>query len=993
MAATVLSEIDHILKRPDTYVGDNPLYKSFDEILVNAMDKDQKTSDVTRIEITVTDDTITIKNNGSGLPLTYNESVKAYNPEVCFGHLRASTNFDDTVKRTTGGRNGIGAKAANVFSTEFEIECLTDGSLYTQKWTNNMKKCYPHKLKSKKGKDYLLVRFKPDLERLKIPKIPIDQFKQRAFDAAACTRPQLSIHFNGESVGIKHFKDYVKHFTEPVAFFESENGETKFEVGIAYSDGWQQTSFVNGITTPEGGVHVDRVWKKIQDAIPVKIKESVWLFVKARVYNPAFSSQAKERCTKTESSYPDIPDAFIKKIKSSEIMATAKRLAEAKEEKVLNKTDGKKTKTINVPKLVDAGYAGTKKSGECILILTEGDSAKAGAVSGRSVLDPQKIGVFPLKGKPVNASEVGVKKLSSNEEYTNIKTILGLSENTKKISDLRYGSVIIMTDADLDGSHIKGLVMNMFRYRWPELFKAGLIKGFMTPIVKATRGRVTKSFYTKQSFDAFDSKGWAIKYYKGLGTSSGKEFQEYFRNFAENTVEYKYSEEGEFDLAFDKKKADERKEWLSTYDENDIIEGRMVTTKDFIHRELKHFSMADNFRSIPHVLDGLKPSQRKVLWSCFKRNLTKDIKVAQLAGYVSEHAAYHHGEDSLNKTIIGMAQNFAGSNNINLLVPSGQFGSRIKNGADSASPRYIFTRLTPDAAKYFPDDPYDAQIDDGLSIEPKRYVPIVPWVLINGSKGIGTGYSCDIPMYNPKDVIENTIRRMSDTPLKEMTPWYRGFSGTISDNKTHGVYTEDDKSITVTELPIGLSMEQFKELLDLHNFKYTDLCTDEKAHYKITVEKNCLARQLIIDALSKPISSNLTFITDTGIEKMTIQQIFDIHHDARKSKYVERKKRDLEDLTQRALVATNQYKFVRAVIKKKLDLNNKMDVIIEYLDSHNFDRIDDRFDYLTDMKLSSLTVEKVESLKAKAAKLTEEKDILEKKTPVDLWKEDLEKVK
>ena len=131
---------------------------------------------------------------------------------------------------------------------------------------------------------------------------------------------------------------------------------------------------------------------------------------------------------------------------------------------------------------------------------------------------------------------------------------------------------------------------------------------------------------------------------------------------------------------------------------------RMLVS-EFITKELVLFSVADNVRSIPSVLDGLKPAQRKVLYACFKRNLKGDIKVAQLAGYVSEHAAYHHGEASLTSTMVGMAQNFTGSNNLNLLVPSGQFGTRANGGKDAASARYIFTRLSPATRRLFhPDD-------------------------------------------------------------------------------------------------------------------------------------------------------------------------------------------------------------------------------------------------------------------------------------------------
>ena len=186
------------------------------------------------------------------------------------------------------------------------------------------------------------------------------------------------------------------------------------------------------------------------------------------------------------------------------------------------------------------------------------------------------------------------------------------------------------------------------------------------------------------------------------------------------------------DMAFSKKKASLRKDWLSNVEMGTFLDHSTgsVSYKDFINKELILFSIADNIRSIPSVVDGLKPSQRKVLFCCFKRKLVeKEIKVAQLTGYVSEHSAYHHGEASLQSTITNMAQNYVGSNNLSLLVPSGQFGTRLLGGKDAASPRYIFTCLDPIARMLF--DERDESLleyldDDGLSIEPRHYIPIIP---------------------------------------------------------------------------------------------------------------------------------------------------------------------------------------------------------------------------------------------------------------------------
>jgi len=193
---------------------------------------------------------------------------------------------------------------------------------------------------------------------------------------------------------------------------------------------------------------------------------------------------------------------------------------------------------------------------------------------------------------------------------------------------------------------------------------------------------------------------------------------------------------GLIEMAFSKSKVEDRKRWLNRVEKNTFLNYREaqdngVNYSDFINRELVLFSQYDNIRSIPHLLDGFKPSQRKVLYACFKKKLKSEIKVAQLAGYIGEHSAYHHGDMSLNGTIIGMAQSYCGSNNVNLLYPSGQFGTRRMGGKDHASARYIFTRLEKIARTVFhpDDDPLLNYLnDDGLSIEPDYYMPVIPMV-------------------------------------------------------------------------------------------------------------------------------------------------------------------------------------------------------------------------------------------------------------------------
>ena len=229
-------------------------------------------------------------------------------------------------------------------------------------------------------------------------------------------------------------------------------------------------------------------------------------------------------------------------------------------------------------------------------------------------------------------------------------------------------------------------------------------------------------------------------------------------------------------------------------------------------------------------MDGLKPSQRKVLFSCLKRKLTSEIKVSQLAGYVSEHSAYHHGEASLQNTIIHMAQNFVGSNNAPLLVPSGQFGTRIMGGKDHSSPRYIFTKLQDYTTCFFHET--DSALlkhleDDGMKIEPEWYAPPIPLVLVNGTDGIGTGWSTKVPAHNPEDVtrcVRAAIRAgdgLDEAVLPDIKPWYRGFMGMIRETSAGQYETigclekgTNKNTIVITELPVGTWTEDYKEWLE-----------------------------------------------------------------------------------------------------------------------------------------------------------------------------------
>jgi DNA topoisomerase-2 len=899
----------HILELPDTYVGStktneetrwtfdassnkmvwrklqfNPgLYKIFDEILVNARDeyvRSVTTADTTpikHIDISVSsndgDTVICVENDGDGIRIEEDPENKVMIPELIFGHLLTSSNYDKSEQKIVGGKNGYGAKLTNILSKLFTIEtrCPASGKQYSQSWYDNMTKCEkPSIKKATSAKGFVKITFIPDRKLFDgafqdsgISDDMISVFHTRVVELATLVGKDVKVTWNGTAVTSNNFEKFIKLFLrDGMTGFAFESAGPRWEIGAIlanhlYSDEEElpedkHISFVNGINTKKGGKHVENVTRKVLtdfcdlaktkkvDIKPGQLKNSVVLFINSTIVNPSFDSQSKEFLTTPASEFgsrPEYSGKLPQSLVKLGLLDEAKYLLEAKTLRDAKKTDGKKRSTIRgMTKLEDALWAGTTKSKECTLILTEGDSAATSAISGLNVVGREKWGVFPLRGKLLNVRDITIQKFNANEELTAIKKILGLEQGKqyKDVTQLRYGRVMIMADQDHDGSHIKGLLMNLFHAEWPGLLKTGFLCTLLTPILKAFKGKSTISFYSIPEFNAWKESnslnGWKIKYYKGLGTSTPAEAREWFKELHEIKYEWDDETDESINLAFNKKHADARKKWLSHYDPTKMLipDGGNAKYTDFVNNELIHFSNADNIRSIPHLIDGLKPSQRKILYSCFKRNLKDEIRVAQLAGYVSEHAGYHHGEMSLNGAIVGMAQNFVGSNNINLLKPVGQFGSRLQGGKDDAGARYIHTYMEDIVSKIFRKE--DGALlkyldDDGEPVEPEYYLPVVPLLAINGSVGIGTGYSTDIPPHKPDDVVSLIRHRLLgniDTlEGRPLDPWWWGFKGkTVRTDEntwvTKGIYefNDDKKSVTITELPVGTWTKDYKAFLD-----------------------------------------------------------------------------------------------------------------------------------------------------------------------------------
>lgn len=1127
---------EHILDAPDTYIGSivkdkqtgwflNPtedkvilqevdvvpgLYKCFDEGIVNARDhyirmsekvkdneKEKNPSNVdlknvSLIDVTIDKTTgmITIMNDGDGIDIEKHPEHEIWIPEMIFGHLRTSTNYQKKQMKIVGGKNGFGFKLVLIYSLWGRIETVDHyrGLKYVQEFKDNLSIIEKPKITKCKGKPYTKVSWIPDYKRFGLESLTDDMerlFYKRCLDISAVTDKTLKVKYNGCIIGTKTFETYIDLYvgkkTEVKRIYEKANDRWEYAVCVTPTDEFCQVSFVNGIHTTKGGKHVDyilnQITKKIVEHIekkkkikvkPVSIKEQLMLFVNCVIENPAFDSQTKDTLNTSSSNFGStckVSDKFIDKICKLGIMEQALSIHDVKVDKESKKTDGKKTKSLyGITKLVDANYAGTSKSKECILILCEGDSAKAGIVSGMTKNDRNYMGVYPLKGKLMNVRDVTKTKVNDNKEISDIKKIMGLVTNKEYHtredinSHLRYGKIVLLTDQDLDGIHIKGLCVNMFDSEWNSLLRDPSFLGFMnTPILKATKQSKQLTFYNDKEYQEWkninNTNGWNVKYYKGLGTSTSKEFKEYFKDKRIIHFTFDDTSPDSLDKVFRKTRANDRKSWLEAYDKNNVVDTKQPTLsyKDFVDKELIHFSKYDCERSIPNLMDGLKTSQRKILYCAFKRNLVKEIKVAQFGGYVSEHSGYHHGETSLMQAVVGMAQDFMGSNNINLFMPNGQFGTRLQGGTDSASERYIFTQLNKVTRDVFSemDDPILNYLDDdGQKVEPEFYLPIIPMILINGAVGIGTGFSTYIPSYNPIDIIsrlkhilnDNNFSCLEDSKMS-LVPYQRYFKGKVLVDEEDfnviiykGVYTVSGETLHITELPVGVWTETYKGLIekymetsqqnktvgDKDKVKksiskkttqyirdYQDQSTDKDVDIKITFTKGvlkqfmeengeygCTKLEKMMHLYTVKRTTNMHLFNEKQqLHKYkTPEDIIKAFVPIRKAYYEKRKTMQLDILKRQVLLLSNKARFIEEQCNQIIDLRNKKkSQLIDLFVSRNYDVIDNdlEYRYLRQMPIDSVLEENIIKLRKDRDTKSTEMAVLEQSTISNLWLHDL----
>lgn len=1053
------------------------IVRCFTEAVSNAVDNFFRSRDgptpMTTFEVSYDESTqkIEMMNDGNQIPIKIHEEENMYIPEMVFGHLLSSSNYSDNENRISSGRNGLGIKLLNVFSKNFEVECYDKEQdiLYKQEWKDNMRTMNLPVMKTENKKlkygytkilfllDFSKFKFLVKEEEEKYSSETIYSFQKTLIDASMIMG--IPVKWNRKVFSMKTFLDYCHYFRPEMHSKVNLEGQfsTKdsfcslvYCIVPSYTLGFEHISFVNGIYTKDGGYHVDVFSSKFFTLLHSKLKKynvsvkelkrHFTIFLKVFVSNPVFTSQSKTKLVSSKKDCfkeIDFEEKDIQKILKWDVIHELKQNFELKQELALKQTE-KKRGFKAIHGYDKANFAGTKKSKQCSLILCEGLSAKTFATKGITKGFYQKkgrdyFGIFPLRGKPLNVKNCTTNAITSNEEIKNIIQILNLKfgydyEKDENFDTLSYGDVIILTDADVDGNHICGLIINIFSCLFPSLLlHRPFLKLMMTPIAKI---KLSKSnhlvFYNDYEYQkkleslGDEAERYDIKYFKGLGTSNDEEIKE---SFAEKVVRFEADDKAmeNLNLVFLKTMTNERKDWLLTLDEKSYqVPEITYPISQFLYQDFIKFSIDDNKRSIPMIFDGLKPSQRKILYSLFKRKLTfqcKSMKVAQLAAYTAECSAYHHGEQNLSETIIKLAHDFPGSNNINLLYADGQFGTRIQNGKDCASPRYIYTKLSEITSKIFITEDevlLPLEMEDGQIVEPSYYLPIIPMILVNGCKAIGTGWSSFIPNFNPKDIIQK-ILYLIDNDLEgfdglELCPYYKNFNGVIEKQKeghfiTKGILKENQCKTKliyqVTEIPIGESIDNYKSFCEklveekiIKNFK--NFSSSESILFQFEKHEST-KKELDLDTLK--LKSNLSLKNMVLFQKFnkikkydTIDDIVLDFFDERLLFFEKRIQNNIQSLSKKMNILETKSNLILKIIKNQIKVGNKSNEEIQYqLRQHGFHE-KETFDLLINLPLKMMTREYYTKLLQEIKCIQEDLINLKNLQPKELWKNELKEL-
>lgn len=1086
---------------------------------------------MTYIKVNIDGERINIENDGLSIPIIKYKNTEQYVPEITFTSLFSSSNFNN--ERKGAGKNGVGASITNVMSNEFIIDINDNDLNYHQVIHNNCKNIdkpiiskindsnksnskdnktnSKNKQNGKQNNNHVAISFIPDMKRIISIGLDKDEMikdaekvvynntipfiKRRVLDIAMVMNNCVNVYLNDVNLSNINLQTYANMFmsnsNDNLEFVNFKKMDL-YEILIPTNSSEKNKTiitFVNNICVSKG-VHITNLIEQIYkyvckqlkitgdkiDNVKKIISRNISIIMKCNVINPMFEGQGKNNLRKCDN---------LKDIKLSD--KDLKTLYEAIDFDVMvngNTTDDinkklkiKKGKKLIIDKLADAELAGTKQSKNCTLFLCEGDSAAKLAKDGIAQLGHDKFGVYPLGGKPLNVRGETIQKITANKTVVNLAKIIGLPIRTKQqiknsdidLNSLRYGRIVMLKDADTDGAHIMGLVINLLEQLYPELLNInGFFNEFITPMIKLvipnnvfnkldisknksnTAGTIIKTskntiypFYNVDDYNKFIKKyptcdKFAPMYIKGLGGHNDSDTREYFKNYINNVIGLNMDETSTkyLDIAFNKKLADDRKELLEARTGEHALPryvGKPIDCSDFINNDWLDYSYDACVRAIPSIMDGLKPSQRKVLYvmlnnykpakSNTEENSSNFRKVFQICGEVAQKGYYHHGDQSLNATIIGMAQDFTGSNNLPLLAYSGSFGSRDLNGDDAGAPRYISATIHEVARYIFPkedDQLLVPNVEDNVEVEPKYYIPIIPMIFVNGAIGIGTGYSTMILQHNPLDIINMVVKYMKfrkhdADKFPVLHPKYNYYKGEIKlspewDKRynVYGKYTIKGNKVIVEEVPFQISKQKFiKELQTLYTngeiLNFTENKTKTLNDFSFEITFNPEGPEITDDYVQKKLLllQTLSINNMNGFNaecKLTEYnneyQIFREWYENREKAYIKRKELIMNSYEEKIKLISAKAKFIQDILEGKLEVYKKpKQFIVDYLVKNNYPEIDGNYNYLLNIPIISLTKEQYEKLINERDNLINNYENYKSLSINHIWKDELNKLK
>jgi DNA topoisomerase-2 len=719
-------------------------------------------------------------------------------------------------------------------------------------------------------------------------------FKTRAIQTAAHTG--LNVMYNNEDIKVNNMETFAALFLQQDQCISVKmKGEYDWDVvvGLTNTGSYETLSIINGICV-KTGTHLNYVRDLVIDGIKSRtesllkkyavykksmLQNNIFIMISGNIPNPAFDSQSKTNIAGSAAGYKQYTLSALFLSKFWKIMEP--RLVEQYLTNFKDKKTTKRANTNGIKKYKKAKYAATNKSSNCTLLICEGDSAESmtrTALTSKNVpMDYNFYGTFNIGGVPMNSRTKSTvyeskdgktlmrrqKQLIDNERLSSMEKVLNLVHgNTYETKDerdtLSYGKVVATVDQDLDGiGQIFGLILSHFERFWPALIKHGYVKQLATPIIRAfpRSGKdAVESFYTDEEYRLWvlgkfgeninsELTKWDIKYYKGLATHNDDEAVHMFQKYDESlyTITHDDNASKTFDIYYGND-PDLRKVELVIRRPPRVGTSMKLSCSEHLQSHTKEYQLDNIMRKLPNIYDGLNPARRKNLCAARKRFLSNnsEVKVFQLAGYVAEHMNYHHGSASLEKTIINMAQNYIGANNLPLLLPLSQFGSRVKGGQDAGAPRYIKTKLNKDlvSALFRSEDDYviEYTYDEGVCNEPVHYIPVAPFALLESLEIPATGWKYAGYARDWKSVYKNVLKLISlydvenvqesirAVKVTAMPFWKNRWNGEIRTVDIKGVnkifsmgtytYDRDTNVVNVTELPFQEWNESYVEKME-----------------------------------------------------------------------------------------------------------------------------------------------------------------------------------